>query len=161
MKLSTREDMAVPVEVAFDAISDFEEFERRAMRRGADVSRTDPPSGPGLGSTWDATFSFRGKQREIVAEMELFDPPNSILLRSRVGGLRAVFDVTLVALSPQKTRMVVGLEFTANNLSARLLVQSLKLAKAALSKRFERAVSEFAVGVERAHKGVQPGVTLG
>ncbi|MEM8592549.1 MAG: SRPBCC family protein [Pseudomonadota bacterium] len=160
MKLSTREDVAVPIEDVFASLTNYDEFERRALRRGADVIRTDPPTGPGLGSVWEATFNFRGRQRDLHAELTTFDAPEKIMIASHAGGLEGAFEVQLVALSPQKTRIIAGLELIPKNLSARLLVQSFKLAKGQLTKRFGRALSDFATGLEHAHNGVKPGVTL-
>ena len=144
MKFSSQEDVALPIEEVFAAISDFEVFERRAMRRGAQVSRTDPATGPGLGSVWDARFAFRGKEREVRGEVTTCDAPAQLAVASKSGGLSGVFGVELVALAPQRTRMIVGLELTPGNLSSRLLLQSLKLAKTTLSARCSKAVTDYA-----------------
>ncbi|MEL7301834.1 MAG: SRPBCC family protein [Pseudomonadota bacterium] len=151
MKLSSREDVALPIAAMFRAVSDFEVFERRVLRRGADISRTDPESGPGKGSTWEARFQFRGRERDLTARVTEFDAPSLIGVTSISGGLKGDFTVSLVALTPRKTRMIVGLDLTPNNLSARLFVQSLKLAKSTISKRFETAVADYARGLERSH----------
>ena len=44
--------------------------------------------------------------------------------------------------------MAVALEMSPLNLPARLLVQSLKLAKSTLSKRFKDRVADYARGLE-------------
>ncbi|MEM9854081.1 MAG: SRPBCC family protein [Pseudomonadota bacterium] len=161
MKLSTREDVNVPIEAVFASVTDFDAFERRALRRGAEISRTDPASGPGLGSAWEASFSFRGRERSLSAEVEAFETPEKLSIGSKSGGLLGTFNVNLVALSPKKTRMVIGLELTPKNLSARLLVQSLKLAKASLKKRYDKAVADYAKSIEAEHGGIDPGQRLG
>ncbi|MCH2075976.1 MAG: SRPBCC family protein [Rhodobacteraceae bacterium] len=160
MKLSTREDIVVPISDVFTQISDFGEFERRAMRRGAEISRSDPAAGPGEGSQWDASFTFRGKERKVKAYVEALIAPETLQVGSKSGGLDGMFEVRLVALSPSKTRMIVGLELKPTNLSARLLVQSLKLAKGTLNDRFSKAVSDFAKTLEVNHNGAQPRMTL-
>ena len=53
--------------------------------------------------------------------------------------------------------MAVGLEVKPNSLSARLLVQSMKLAKSNLTKRFKVAVADYAETIERDHRGVVVG----
>ena len=161
MKLSTREDIAVPIADVFAHISDFGEFERRAMRRGAEISRIDPPAGPGEGSKWEALFTFRGKERKVKAKVDTLAAPETLTVGSKSGGLDGTFEVRLVALSPSKTRMIVGLELKPTNLSARLLVQSLKLAKGTLTDRFSKAVTDFAKSLEVSHNGAQPRMTLG
>ena len=160
MKLSARSDIAVPIADVFARVTDFEAFERRAMRRGAEVSRTDPASGPGEGSQWKASFVFSGKERLVHARADHILRPETLLVNSKSGGLDGAFEVRLVALSPSKTRMIVGLELKPSNLSARLLVQSLKLAKNSLNQRFSKAVEDFAKNLEVEHNGTQPGMTL-
>ena len=59
----------------------------------------------------------------------------------------------LVALSRSRTRIMVALDLKPQNLSARLLVQSLKLAKNALTKKFKKRVGDYAKDMdERYHK---------
>ena len=41
MKLSTREDIEAPIGTVFDAVTDFDGFERQLLRRGVDVTRDD------------------------------------------------------------------------------------------------------------------------
>ncbi|MEM6727447.1 MAG: SRPBCC family protein [Pseudomonadota bacterium] len=161
MKLSTREDIAVPIEAVFASVTNFEEFERRALRRGAEISRSDPPSGAGLGSAWDVAFMFRGRDRKLRAEVVGYDAPEKLTVASQSGGLHGSFTVSLVALSPRKTRMVVGLELVPKNLSARLLVQSFKLAKASIKKRYDGAVLDYAHMVEDAYKSSPAGRRMG
>ena len=57
----------------------------------------------------------------------------------------------LVALSKNRTRVMMSVDIKPLNLSARLLVQSLKLAKTSLTKKFKLRVSEFAKTLEERH----------
>lgn len=148
MKFSTREDIEAPIDAVFNMLCDFESFERAAMRRGADVQRLDNREEPGVGAMWEASFTMRGKRREIELELVEFDRPNDMAFESKSPGVLGRTGFELIALSRGRTRVMVSLELKPLNLSARLLVQSLKLAKGKLSQRFSARVAEYARGME-------------
>ena len=148
MKFSTKEDIEAPIEAVFEMLCDFEGFERSAMRRGAEVQRVDQKPVPGVGMMWNAVFQLRGKRREMELEMVTFDRPNEIVLESTSPGLIGQMGFELMALSRNRTRILVELEVKPLNLSARLLVQSMKLAKASLTRKYKLRVAEYAKGME-------------
>jgi hypothetical protein len=151
MKFSTNEDIEVPIDDVFEMLCDFETFERAAMRRGAEVQRVDKLSKPGVGMLWDAAFDLRGKKREVQVETITFDRPDEIVLESRSQGLLGLMSIELVALSRNRTRIGVSFDLKPLNLSARLLVQSLKLAKTSLTKKYKLRVADYAKGMEERH----------
>ena len=144
MKLSAREDIDAPAEKVFLAVTDFENFERLLLRRGADVERLIDKTPAAVGMKWAITGSFRGKRRRAEVEIAELNSPRSMVCDSKVGGVDGTVEVELTELSPRKTRLIVKLDLKPTTLSARLLVQSLKFAKASLKKRFQRRLSDFA-----------------
>ena len=54
----------------------------------------------------------------------------------------------MLALSATRTRVLVSFDMRAKTLTARLLLQSLKLAMAKMNKRFEARVLDYAEKVE-------------
>lgn len=152
MKFSTKEDVDAPVAITFDMLCDFEMFERAAMRRGAEVQRIDTKNVPCVGMEWRAAFDLRGKRRQADIVMVAFDKPNEMLLECRSQGVLTIMTVELVALSKSRTRIMVSCDIKPLNLSARLLVQSLKLAKTSLTKKYKLRVAEFAKSLEERYK---------
>ncbi|MEO9819090.1 MAG: SRPBCC family protein [Paracoccaceae bacterium] len=148
MKFSSREDIEAPIQDVFDFLCDFDSFERQAMRRGAVVERVDQMCEPGLGMTWDVSFTLRGKKRDVRLTMQDFTSPTFIGLSAKSQGIDGSFEVELIALSRTRTRMAIALEIKPMNLSARLLIQSLKLAKSSLNKRFKLRAAEYAKVIE-------------
>jgi carbon monoxide dehydrogenase subunit G len=148
MKFSTREDIEAPIEHVFQHVSDFDGFERQALRRGAEVLRQDTYGKPGIGSEWTLKFPFRGKERLVLAQITKFDGPNGYVADTEGGGLDGKVTVDLVALSPRRTRMNIVFDLTPKTLTARLLVQSLKFAKSNLNKRLANRVWVFAQDIE-------------
>ncbi len=152
MKFSTKEDIEAPIDAAFDMLCDFEVFERAAMRRGAEVQRTDTQTRPGVGMGWSAAFKLRGKRRQIEIELITYERPHEMVFECRSQGLVTMMTLELVALSRNRTRILVATDIKPLNLSARLLVQSLKLAKASLTKKYKLRVAEFVRTMEDRHK---------
>ena len=148
MKFSSREDIDVPIKDVFDFLCAYDRFERQAIRRGAVVQRVDKLPEPGLGMTWDVSFTLRGKKRDVRLTMVNLTSPTDIGLKAKSQGIDGSFEIELIALSRTRTRMAIALELRPINLSARLLVQSLKLAKSSLNKRFKLRAAEYAKVIE-------------
>lgn len=155
MKFSTNEDVEVPIEATFDLLCDFESMERAAMRRGAEVQRVDTQREIGRGMIWNAVFSWRGKKRALQIELVTYNRANALLFHSKTDGLSGSLSFDLMPLSRTRTRMKVGLEVIPQSLSAKLLVQSLRLAKASLTKRYKLRVSDYIATMEERHNRMQ------
>ncbi|MGY3438657.1 MULTISPECIES: SRPBCC family protein [unclassified Marinovum] len=153
MEFTSKEDIEAPIEQVFAALSDVDAMERQALRRGATVRRITSTNGATEGMQWTAGFKFRG--REMQAEIELcrYAPPEALVFQGKAGGLETELDVDLTALSPSRTRMSVTARLAPKTLSSRLVVQSLKLAKGRVTRKFAVRVAQFAKTLEeRARK---------
>ncbi|MCB2110329.1 MAG: SRPBCC family protein [Defluviimonas sp.] len=156
MKFSTREDIEAPAEEVFAALSDFEGFERAALRRGAEVTRNDPTVPVARGAVWNLRFPLRGKMRRLLCEMTEYDAPRAMRFAGQSTGYTAQLDMALLALSKSRTRIAVELEIRPRTLPARLLLQSVRLSKASYARRFEARVQKFAIDLEL--KRLKPGL---
>lgn len=153
MELTAREDIEAPLDQVFAELTDFEGIERQALRRGIDVKRTNDTGAAAQGLAWQAGFKFRGKTRTADIELCEYAAPEQMVFQSVSGGLEARTVVDLVALSRSRTRIGLTTDFGAKTLSARLLLQSLKLAKGGLDKRFKTRMAGLAKDLENRLKG--------
>lgn len=144
MKFATHEDIGLPLDAVFAAVGDFASFERMAMRRGAEVSRLGDHRQPGVGQSWHVRFPYRGRSRELVSEITLYEPPHRISSLGGIGGIDCILDVELIELSSARTRLRVDLKLKPQTLGARLMVQSLKVTRSTLAKGFKSRVHKFA-----------------
>ncbi len=144
MQFSTKEDIEAPIDFVFSRVTDFTGFERSALRRGADVKRLDNLSKPGIGSGWEVSFSYRGKPRTVEAKVTAFDAPDGFTITALSGGIDGVCTVDLVALSRQRTRLTINVTLSAHTMAARLLLQTLKVARGSITKKFNQRVTDFA-----------------
>lgn len=148
MQFSTKEDVEAPIEYVFSQLTDFDGFERAALRRGAEVERASGDASAAVGTAWKGRAEFRGKERSFTAEIAKCDPPNDMELRARSDGFDINVVVELVALSPNRTRMRIAVELKPRILSARLVMQSARLAKHTLTKRYKERIKNFSLDLD-------------
>jgi hypothetical protein len=152
MKISKREDIEAPLDVVFRAVTDFAAFERSALRRGIEVSRRDELDTPGPGMAWRARAPIRNKPRDISIRLVGWTPQTAMLLNIDSNGVLATMTVDLVELSRARTRLQVGVELKAVTMTSKLLLQSMKLAKASLDRKFAKRIGDFAQEIEQRHQ---------
>lgn len=148
MKLSTREDIKVPLAQVFDAFADVEGWERAAMRRGADVVRTNKLRAVGVGMGWQVGFDYRGKPRQLIACLAKIEKPNLLTFSGTASSLDGTVTLEFLELAALQTRVIVGLELKPRTLAARLFLQSMRLAKAKFSSRYQTRVAQICSDIE-------------
>lgn len=153
MKMATREDISAPIEAVFEQTTDFDHFERAAIRRGAEVQRTDSLAEVGVGSSWHAAFGYRGKKREAEIEMTELQTPERVAALIRSAGLEMRLEIDLIAMSRNRTRLNLTIDARPKTIPARLMIQSMKLARTSVLKRFRHRVGDFAEELERRANG--------
>jgi uncharacterized protein YndB with AHSA1/START domain len=143
MKFSTREDIDAPIDHVFDMLCEFDQYERAAMRRGVEIRRRAEPETAGLGTAWDTRFVMRGKEREMTLEITGLKPPEEIVVGLASRAFEGTVTFELIALSRNRTRLLVGFDIKPLTLPARLLLQSLKITKPKLDRRYKQRVSGY------------------
>ena len=144
MELKAQEDIDAPAERVFAGLCDFEAITTQAVRRGVTVTRTDRLSEPGVGMAWQAEFDMRGKTRTAEITVTEMTPPDRLAFLSTSGGLEVETRIEVVALGQARSRVLWCSVLNPRSLPARLMVQSLKLTKGGLDKRFRRRMSNIA-----------------
>jgi uncharacterized membrane-anchored protein len=155
MKFNTKQDVEAPVAFVFAYLTDFDFWERSAMRRGAQVQRHDNADGSGVGMSWAATFPFRGKARNVTVTVLQLAGPNKLKIGFQSPAIEGFVNADLVEMSAKRTRMHITLEFTPRNLTARLFVQSMRLARARLNRKYAMRVTQLTTDLEQAFQQAQ------
>lgn len=148
MKFSNRVDVAASAEFLFDQLSDFSAFERAALKKGISLRRLDSLAAPGAGMSWDIGFRLRGRARQLIADIRRFERPTRLDYEGTSQGFQLMLGLELTALSPGRTRLTTALELRPRTLGARLLLQSAKLGRAKLERRYDERVKSFLREIE-------------
>lgn len=148
MEFEAKEDINASVDDVFEVLSDVDTIERQALRRGVKVKRVTAHTAPAPGMAWKATFKFRGRSRDCDIELVRVEPNERLKFHSRTAGLDTGVEVEVLALSKTHTRVISRAELTPKTLSARLLVQSMKLARGKLQRRFSQGMTQMKREIE-------------
>ena len=72
-----------------------------------------------------------------------FDRPEQMMMAGHSDALDLTVVATVVALSRVKSRLIFETEVRPRNMKARLMLQTAKLGKAQLDRRFQRRIEDF------------------
>lgn len=147
MRLGAREDIDVPQDRAFRTVATFDHWERAALRNGATVVRTDTLTAPGSGMAWEVGFTWRGKPRNLSIRLTEYEAPHAMRFAWVSPSFEGGMSIDLVRMGPRRTRLAIKLEVKPRTLASRLFLQSLKLARGRVTRRFEGAVKQFAAAI--------------
>ncbi len=157
MKLVAKKDVEAPAAFVFRQMSDFEGWERAAMRRGAEVTRTDKLTSVGQGMAWDTQFTYRGKERRASLRLDSITHNSALALSARSAPVNGTLQIDIIDLAAKRTRIELRLEVRPNTLSARILLQSLRLARARVDRNYDQRVAQLAAEIEdRYRRSLRP-----
>ena len=148
MKLTAKTDLDVPISFVYACLADHQFWEREAQGRGIEVRRPAdmPPSGPGAG--WLLRLPFRGKVVSVLMQLieAVRDDRQVYDLQSKTIGGSLVLSV--MALSPRTTRLNLGVDIGAKTMGARLMLNTMRLAKGRAQARLEARLQQMAAQIQ-------------
>lgn len=150
MKFSTRLDTDLRPAELFRTVTDFDRLERLLTRKGCMVHRIDPTQEPGTGIAWDIAFDWRGKRRDLRLDVTRFDRPEAVEIEGMSEMFAFTLTMTVIALTLNKARLQVQLDVRPRGMKARLLLQTAKLGKSQMDRKFGDRVAEFLGALQRA-----------
>lgn len=156
MRLSAKQDIETPAAFAFAALADFESWERAAMRRGVDVQRTDKLAHATAGMTWKVAFNFRGKQRNLDLRLLNMTPNSKLEFSALSSAIDLAVSFEIVEMSARRARLHMVTNVTPLTLTAKLFIQSLRLARARVDRRYALRLSQTVFEIEQRFRNQAP-----
>lgn len=147
MRFTTRHDVDMPADQLFDALADFDRLERMITSRKARITRLDPGDSP---MAWDIEFNWRGKARKVRMRVTRFDRPQVIEMQGSAEALDLRVLAEVVALTQSRSRLDLTAEIAAQSMKGRLLLQTAKLTKSTLDRKFAERVADYVDGLSAA-----------
>ena len=148
MQFSSVQDVNAPLDFVFQQLSDFESYESYALRTGAEVERIDTNSEKCAGMQWKIQGDFRGKRRKFNIELIEYRPDNPLKFFVKSAGVEANATMESMALTRKQSRIKVTTVLKSKTISARLILQSAKLAKNSMNRKFNHRFWTYANFIE-------------
>ncbi|MEM1272202.1 MAG: SRPBCC family protein [Pseudomonadota bacterium] len=153
MKLKVSDDAECPVDLVYAGITDFARIESELRDHGVHINRIGKWDRPEIGAAWAGRGEIRSKMRRIDAKITAMEPGRMFEVEAKIGGLRVAHETRLVPLGERVTRINITTDLRPDTLSARLLLQSLKLARGRVLDRMQRRLASDIRRIERAEAG--------
>ena len=144
MIFETREEVDVPRDFAFSRFADFTRYEAAARGYGADIRRVNGFTELAEGVSWRGSVTVRGKTRGVEATVTRLDRPSHASMETVVGGMTLVVDLVFEELAPDRTLVQVSANLRATTLAARLIMQTVKLARRKIQSRIDSRIVALA-----------------
>lgn len=143
MKFAATQEIALPAETVFAMLGDFAAMEEAAEARGVLAVRLDGNGPVRVGSGWSVDFSYRGKMRNLQLELTDLTAPQTLALAGKGGGFEIAFAARVDGRGPRLAFLTLETELRPRTLGARLLLNSMRFGKRALTRRYERRLADF------------------
>ncbi|QBY02277.1 hypothetical protein E2K80_17300 [Rhodophyticola sp. CCM32] len=150
MKFKTAEDMDAPIGFVYEHMTDFAHFEADIRGRGGELRRVDGWTEAARGVRWRGVAAVRGKTRKIEAELVELTRDDMAVIEIAVGGMDARYQLAFIALSSNVTRVATELNLKPNTLTARLIIQTMKLVRGRVLQRMTATLARQGNRIETA-----------
>jgi hypothetical protein len=152
MQLRVAEDVGAPRAMVWARFTDFANLEADLRDRGATLARIGGWTATAEGLEWRGDVMVHGKTRTLSAGVSRLESEVLCLIDSRIGGMVCSYAMRFVPLSTEATRVELALDLSADTLSARLVLQSLKLARGQVAQRLQATLARQGKAAETAYR---------
>ena len=148
MEFSAEHDIKAPLDFVYSQVTDFATLENYILSAGAFVERVDDLDEDAPGMIWRIEGNVRGKRRTLDIELKELQVEEQLDYEIRSKDMTTQMIVEVIALDRTTTRLVSRISPEAHSISARLILQSARLAQRTLEKRLGKRLATFGKAVE-------------
>lgn len=149
MRLTAKTDLEAPIGPAYNALVDHPSWERDAIERGLRVERVAGATHLGPGAGWEVHLPFRGKLVKLQLLVVEERPSDEVRYSYLSNAFEGEITLGVTPLSLRRTRLTMGIEIHPRTIMARVLMNTLRLAKGRAQARLEQRLAQMARQIER------------
>jgi hypothetical protein len=148
MKLTAKTDLEVPAAFVYATLVDHPTWEREAVRNGIEIERPADSPERGVGASWLIRGQFRGKARKVLVKIDEETPSQRVGVTMDSPSMEGVARIEVMVLSPRRSRVRIDLEVKPKTLAARLMINTMRLAKGRVQARFEKGLGTLGARIK-------------
>ncbi len=148
MKLTAKTDLEAPLFFLYACIADTDYWEREAVRRGVAIERPADVPLKRTGAVWLVQVPFRGRLRKFQLRIDSMVQDQSMTFSFEGQSMTGTAQLETKALSARRSRLRVTVEVKPKTLTARLFLNTLRLARRPAEARFEKRLGQLAARIE-------------
>ncbi|MDZ4135497.1 MAG: SRPBCC family protein, partial [Paracoccaceae bacterium] len=111
-------------------------------------SRTDTLRVAGPGMAWLVQFPYRGKDRKVAIRLTDQKADQCLGFAGSSAMVDGSVTLDLLEMGAKRTRVTVVTEIKPRTLTARLFLQTLRLARARMTKRYQTRIAQLGADIE-------------
>lgn len=135
MKLISSEVYPVSAATAYARLTDFEALTHAMRANHIKVIWFRAGWPDGSETKWKLAFGFKGVHREVLAQITRVDKGHSYVVETDSDGVQAQVSVAVAAAEEGKARVTYTVDLSGQTVAARVMVQSLRLARGTLQDK--------------------------
>lgn len=148
MRLTAKTDLDAPASFVFASLADHSSWEREAAQRGIEVERPVDMPLSGVGAGWLVRLPYRGKLIKLLLRLVALSAEDRLDFELQSNSVEGELAMEVIALSPRRTRLHLAIDLRPRTLAARLLLNTLRLAKGRVQSRMEQRVKQIGAQIE-------------
>ncbi|MCF6274107.1 MAG: hypothetical protein L3J37_13165 [Rhodobacteraceae bacterium] len=152
MELSYKSTINVPHKFAFERATNFEKFEIEGFGKLAPFEPVSDIRAPEIGARWKTSSEFQGRPRRFSLQLFQLEPSQKMVLgnKSEKYDVEAHFDFEDIA--PEETGFSFLLVAKAQSITARLILQTIQLARGRIESSMKADFETMAQKMEAAYR---------
>lgn len=144
MKLTAKSDLDVPINFVFGCLSDHATWEASAAERGIEIERPDGTPQWGPDAAWILRLYFRGRSIKMLMVLKESVPNDHLAYTFQANQLEGEFVLSIMALSPRRTRLNLALDVQPKTIAARLFLNTLRLTRGRVTAGLDARIRRIA-----------------
>ena len=152
MELSYTSIISVPQAFAYQRATDFEKFEAEGFGKLSKFEPTSTIRAPEVGARWRTSSEFQGRPRRFSLQLFTLEPDSKLVLGNKSEKYDVEAHFSFDIRSEEETEFTFALVAKAQSITARLILQTIQLARGRIEQSMQSDFEAMARRMETAYQ---------